>query len=465
VSTRHATAERMGEGLGRLFLPMVAVILAIWFALIAWPAILTAAIAIGFATRRWRGVACRHYGRTLKVVLPITAAFAGQATVLAFLLRATPGLAIAAGVVAASCLSIVILIFEGRVMKTIFDLVPADQQADLAAQLDGLDAQAKRAEGQAADLAGLDPATVIRAIERRVIGQNAIVEAVVSTTFRRARLARPGKPVGVMLFVGATGAGKTELAKAIAAACFSDRLIRVDCNELSESHSVQRLIGPPPGYQGAEQGGQLCRDLARVGTGVLLLDEIEKADPAALKVLMNLLDEARLTEQSTGRTYSARGFLIVLTSNAAADAIAQVASVETDPVLRETKTKDALRDEGFLPEILARIDSIFPFAPLSSRDVARVVERFLLKFARDVGIELVSADSALLLDLVTKAHKTRDYGIREVVRSVENAVVDGLIDVKDRGYSRALIRVIDGRVSVQPVTAEATTNVTEGAHA
>jgi len=184
-----------------------------------------------------------------------------------------------------------------------------------------------------------------------------------------------------------------------------------------------------------------------------------------LKVLMNLLDEARLTEQSTGRTYSARGFLIVLTSNAAADAIAQVASVETDPVLRETKTKDALRDEGFLPEILARIDSIFPFAPLSSRDVARVVERFLLKFARDVGIELVSADSALLLDLVTKAHKTRDYGIREVVRSVENAVVDGLIDVKDRGYSRALIRVIDGRVSVQPVTAEATTNVTEGAHA
>jgi len=133
--------------------------------------------------------------------------------------------------------------------------------------------------------------------------------------------------------------------------------------------------------------------------------------------------------------------------------------------LRETKTKDALRDEGFLPEILARIDSIFPFAPLSSRDVARVVERFLLKFARDVGIELVSADSALLLDLVTKAHKTRDYGIREVVRSVENAVVDGLIDVKDRGYSRALIRVIDGRVSVQPVTAEATTNVTEGAHA
>jgi len=349
-------------------------------------------------------------------------------------------------------------------MKTIFDLVPTDQQADLAARLDDLDVATKGAEGHVADLSGLDPSSVTRAIERRVIGQDAIVEAVVQTTFRRARLARPGKPVGVELFVGATGAGKTELAKAIAAACFGDRLIRVDCNELSESHNVQRLIGPPPGYQGAEQGGQLCRDLARVGTGVLLLDEIEKAHPAALKVLMNLLDEARLTEQSTGRTYSARGFLIVLTSNAAADAIAKVASVESDPVLRETKTKDALRDEGFLPEILARIDAIYAFAPLSSRDVARVVERFLLRFARDVGIELVSADSALLLDLVTQHKKTRDYGIREVVRSVENAVVDGLIDVKDRGYSRAVIRVIDGAVSVQPVAAEALTATTEGAH-
>lgn len=456
MSAQHPTVERAGEGVGRLVLPLVAAILAIWLAFVAWPAVLGAAVAIGFALRRWRGVAVRHYFKTLKVVLPIAAAFAAQATVLAFLLRSTPGLAIAAGAVAAACLSVVILIFEGRIMKTVFDLVPANQQADLAQQLDDLDASTRGAEGRVADLSDLDPGDVIRAIQSRVIGQDPIVEAVVQTTFRRARLARPGKPVGVVLFVGATGAGKTELAKAIAATCFNNRLIRVDCNELSESHNVQRLIGSPPGYQGAEQGGQLCRDLARTGTGVLLLDEIEKAHPAALKVLMNLLDEARLTEQSTGRTYSARGFLIMLTSNAAADAIAKVASVETDPVLRETKTRDALRDEGFLPEILARIDAIYAFAPLSSRDVARVVERFLSQFARQVGVQLVSADSALLLDLVTRHKKAAAYGIREVVRSVENTVVDGLLDVKDRGYSRALIRVIDGRVSVQPVAAEST---------
>lgn len=462
MSGRHPTAERAGETVGSLIAPLLVVIVAVWFAVVAWPALIAAGIALGFALRRWRGVAIRHYFKTLKVVLPIAAAFAGQGAVLAFLLRATPLLAIAAGVVAAACLSILILIFEGRIMKSIFDLVPADEQAALAAQLDELDAAGKGAEGQAADFSNLDPDTVTRAMESRVIGQDPIVEAVVQTLFRRARLARPNKPVGVMLFVGATGAGKTELAKSIAAEFFAGRLIRIDCNELSESHNVQRLIGPPPGYQGAEQGGQLCRDLARIGTGVLLLDEIEKAHPAALKVLMNLLDEARLTEQSTGRTYSARGFLIVLTSNAAGDAIAKVASVEADPTLRATKVRDALRDDGFLPEILARIDSIFPFAQLSSRDVARVVERFLLQFAKDVGIKLEACDAALLLDLVTQHKKTADYGIRAVVRSVENTVVDGLIDVKDRGYTRAFIRVVDGAVSVQPVAAEPVAVSAEG---
>lgn len=459
----HPAAERVGAAVGAMILPLLAVIAAAWFALEAWPAIVAAAIALGFARRRWPGVAVKAYFKTLKVTLPILSAFAGEAAVLAFLLRATPLLAMAGGVVAAACLSTVVLIFEGRIMNAIFDLVPIDQQDALAAQLDDLDASTKGAEGQAADLSGLDPDAVTRAIKQRVIGQDAIVEAVVQTTFRRARLARPNKPIGVDLFVGATGAGKTELAKAVAAEFFANRLIRIDCNELSESHNVQRLIGPPPGYQGADQGGQLCRDLARVGTGVLLLDEIEKAHPAALKVLMNLLDEARLTEQSTGRTYSARGFLIVLTSNAAADAIVKVAAVESDPVLRVTKVKDVLRDAGFLPEILARIDAIFPFTSLSGRDVARVIERFLLKFAGDVGVTLESCDAALLLDLVTRSKKTAAYGIREVVRSVENAVVDGLIDVKDHGYTRAVIRVIDGAVSVQPVAAEAPAVIEEGA--
>ena len=422
-------------------------------------ALLALIVGLIVARFRWPKVRFRHYFTSWRATLSaMLAAFglAGQ-YVLDDMFASPSSMfsALAWGTAATASLSVLIAIFEEKIMAPIFQLVPFDEQAALAQQLDDLDKVNKGREGQAADFSTLDQGNVSAAIERRVIGQNPIVEQTVAAAFRRSKLNAADKPVGVFLFVGASGSGKTELAKALAVELFAGRLIRVDCNELSESHNVQRLIGSPPGYEGSDQGGQLCRDLARTGTGVLLLDEIEKAHPAALKVLMNLLDEARLTEQSTGRTYSARGFLIVLTSNAAADAIAKIAAVEPDPVLRETKTRDALTDDGFLPEIVARIDTVFPFARLSSRDVARIIERFLMKFSRDVGIELESADSALLLDLVTRANKTRDYGIREVVRSVENAVVDGLTTVKDAGFARALIRVIDGKVSVQPAASDA----------
>jgi len=429
-------------------------------ALVAWvvsvPVVFAAVVAAVALARwkRWPQVRVKHYFTSWKCVLPAIAALGGMG--IDWLLSGLGvWMAIEGAAIAAASLVVLVFIFEGKLMKNIFELVPEDEQDMLATQLDDLDAATKGAEGQAADLSALDPAAVTRNIEARVIGQDPIVEAVLQTTFRRARLSNQHKPVATMLFVGATGAGKTELSKALAAELFAGRLIRIDCNELADASGVTRLIGVPPGYQGAEQGGKLCRDLARTGSGVLLLDEIEKADPAVLKVLMGLLDEARLTEQSTGRTYSARGFLIVLTSNAAAAEIAKVAQVEPDPVLRETKVKDALRDSGFLPEIVGRLDAIFPFSPLASRDVARIVERFLLKFAGDVGVTLESCDSALLLDLVTRSKKTAAYGIREVVRSVENAVVDGLIDLKDRGYTRAAINVRDGRVSVEPATAAA----------
>lgn len=339
--------------------------------------------------------------------------------------------------------------FEGSVMTQVFKLVPPERAGWLLEKLQALDAKRAGGAGQVADFRDLDPAGVAASLKARVIGQDATVDAVVSTAFRRARLARPQKPVATFLFVGATGAGKTELAKALAAELFQGRMIRVDCNELSAEHGVQRLIGSPPGYVGSDEGGWLCRELGRVGTGVLLLDEIEKAHPAVLKTLMGLLDEARITEQSTSQVYSARGFLIVLTSNAAAAEIAEVARVETDPTLRSVKTRDALKASGFLPEVLARLDQVFAFAPLAAADYARVVEKFLAGFGAEVGVEVVEADSELLLDLVTKAMTTSAYGVREVVRAVENSVVDGLIAVKDTGATRAAIRVRGGQVIVE----------------
>lgn len=144
-----------------------------------------------------------------------------------------------------------------------------------------------------------------------------------------------------------------------------------------------------------------------------------------------------------------------MTGNAAHSEIAEVARVEQDPTLRSVKTRDALKQAGFLPEVLARVDQVFAFAPLAAADYGRVVEKFLIGFGQEVGVDVVEADADLLLDLVTKATKTTDYRVREVIRSVENAVTDGLLQVKDAGASRAAIHVRDGAVRVEPVASDA----------
>jgi len=421
-----------------------------------WIPLTATAIALVVAKRRWPRVRVGSYFTSRKVALPALAAVFGWgvAIAVAALTSRTPETlyTIVGGLMAAGALVPLIAISQEKLMKSVFGLVPAEQRQIFERQLDELDTANRGVEGQAADLSELDQATVTRAIESRVIGQDSTVSAAVSTAFRRSRMAhaRPHKPVAAFLFVGSTGSGKTELGKALAEELFGGRMVRVDCNELSSESNVSRLVGASPGYIGSADGSAFCRDLARLGTGVILLDEVEKAHPAVLKVLMGLLDEARITEQSTSRTFSARGFLIVLTSNAAQAEIGKIARDEADPTNRDVKVKDALRDSGFLPEVLARIDAVFPFAPLSARALASIIERFLLRSASDAGVELVSADAAVLLDLVTKAIKTKDYGVREIVRGVENAVVDGLLAVKDGGNQRAAIRVRDGKVAVEP---------------
>lgn len=419
----------------------------------SWGLLAGVVAALCAAKLKWPMVRVAHYFRSSKAALPGAAAAGGWGAQAAIesLTQARPDLlmSLVGGAVAAGALGFVMVIFEGKLMKSIFDLVPAEQKSNLSDFVNDK-SSTPDARGKFADFSNLDPAMVTAAIKERVIGQAPIIDDVVGTAFRRARLRRPNKPVAVFLMVGATGAGKTELSKALSAEMFDGRMIRVDCNELSQPHNVARLVGAPPGYVGSDQGGQLCRDIGRVGTGVLLFDEIEKADPAVMKVIMSLLDEARLTEQSTGTTYSSTGFLIVLTSNAAASGIAKVAASVSDPSARAAAVKDELKNAGFLPEVLARIDSIFPFSPLGRGAVIEIVGRFLMAFARDAGVQLVSVDSALLVDLVTKQEKMADYGAREVVRLVENTVVDGLLSVKDAGHARAAIRVVDGRVLVEP---------------
>ena len=405
-----------------------------------------AAAALAYArVRRWPKVLLRYYFRAHRLLLPTSAFVAGVGAQDALVFMGEPILALGASFVAAGALAVLILIFERKIMKDIFDLVPVEQHDQLDGFLSG-----HAPPGQRANFTQLDPVKVEKELMDRVIGQDATIRECVQVAFRRARLARPQKPIMTVLFVGSTGAGKTELAKALADVLFAGRLVRVDCNELSAEHSVQRLIGAPPGYVGAEQGGQLCRDIGRLGTGVLLLDEVEKSHSVVLKTLMSLLDEARLTEQSTGHVYDASGFLIVLTSNARQEEIGQIAVTTTEPVERCRKVKDELKSGGFLPEVLARLDAIFPFAPLSRRAMTTIVGRFLMGFASDVGVKIASVDVGLLIDLVTKAERLRDYGVREVVRAVESAVVDQLLDLKDRGVASVDIRIADGVVDIKP---------------
>ncbi|WP_298294039.1 AAA family ATPase [Thiomonas sp.] len=353
--------------------------------------------------------------------------------------------ALLSAAIAAACGVFIDLVLKGKIMPNIFDLA-SDPQA-----LEAFVSQspAAPAEGGTLDLSHLAPDAAIAAIQARVIGQDAIVQDVVRLVYRRAALRR-SKPVAVLLFVGATGAGKTELAKALADVLAGGRLIRVDCNEMTEAQSTQRLTGAPPGYVGSDQGGWLCREIGSKQTGVLLFDEIEKAHPDVFKLLMGLFDEGRLTEQSTGRTYSASGFVIVLTSNSAHDRIARIVAETADPQARTAAVKDALQGV-FRPEQLARLDEVYPFGDLDRRAVVQIVGRFLQGFAADVGIALQSVDTALLIDLVTRREKLAHYGVREVVRLVEKAVLDGLLEARAQGYTSAAIEMQGDRVQVRGI--------------
>jgi len=216
-------------------------------------------------------------------------------------------------------------------------------------------------------------------LHERVIGQDEAVEAVADAVLRaRAGIKDPKRPVGSFLFLGPTGVGKTELARTLARTLFDteENMVRIDMSEYMEKHTVSRLVGAPPGYVGFEEGGQLTEAVRRKPYCVLLLDEIEKAHPDVFNILLQLLDDGRLTD-SHGRTVSFRNVIVIMTSNIGSEFLLE--GIDARGQISEqarSRVMDALRAH-FRPEFLNRIDDTVLFKPLSERDIEQVVELFL----------------------------------------------------------------------------------------
>ena len=223
-------------------------------------------------------------------------------------------------------------------------------------------------------------------LHERVIGQDEAIEAV-SDAVRRARagLKDPKRPIGSFIFLGPTGVGKTELARALAEFLFDDEqaLTRIDMSEYMEKYSVSRLIGAPPGYVGYDEGGQLTEAVRRRPYQVILLDEIEKAHPDVFNVLLQVLDDGRLTD-GQGRTVNFKDTVIVMTSNVGSHVISQLGDGADDPQAYErmkSAVTDALR-ATFRPEFLNRIDEVIVFHPLGDAELERIVELLVADLRR-----------------------------------------------------------------------------------
>jgi ATP-dependent Clp protease ATP-binding subunit ClpB len=265
------------------------------------------------------------------------------------------------------------------------------------------------------------------ALSKRVVGQEEALRIVANAIRRsRAGLSDPRRPNGSFLFLGPTGVGKTELSKALAEFLFDtdEALIRIDMSEFMERHSVARLIGAPPGYVGYEEGGYLTEAVRRRPYSVILLDEVEKAHQDVFNVLLQVLDDGRLTD-GQGRTVDFRNTVIIMTSNLGSQVIQEYAGEGN-----YTRMKSAVMDivqQSFRPEFINRIDDIVVFRPLGTEQIRSIVDiqlGFLRKRLQERNMELSLDDAAR--DLLGEAGFDPVYGARPLKRAIQQQVENPL---------------------------------------
>jgi ATP-dependent Clp protease ATP-binding subunit ClpB len=259
-------------------------------------------------------------------------------------------------------------------------------------------------------------------LKKRVIGQNEATELVSDAIIRsKAGIKDPDKPIGSFIFLGPTGVGKTELAKSLALALFDNEqnMVRIDMSEYMEKHSVSRLIGAPPGYVGYDEGGQLTEAVRRKPYSVVLFDEVEKAHPDVFNVLLQVLDDGRITD-SQGRTVDFKNTIIIMTSNIGGADIAAAGGELTDELRNDVMTQ---LKAHFRPEFLNRIDEIITFKALSEENISGIVDLLVKELndrlaAREISISLTDAAK----NFVVKNGYDQVYGARPLKRYLQKNV-------------------------------------------
>jgi ATP-dependent Clp protease ATP-binding subunit ClpB len=271
-------------------------------------------------------------------------------------------------------------------------------------------------------------------LQKRVIGQDEAIEAVADAVRRsRAGMQDPKKPIGSFLFLGSTGVGKTELAKALADYLFNDEnaLVRIDMSEYQERHSVSRLVGPPPGYVGYDEGGQLTEAIRRRPYSVVLLDEIEKAHPDVWNTLLQVLDDGRLTDNK-GRVANFKNTIIIMTSNMGGSIIQErftdLQDADREAVIDKTKIEvlDLLKDT-IRPEFLNRIDEIVMFQPLTKKNIRNIVGIQFKQIQERLKEQNITLEATVeALDKLGKDGFDPTFGARPLKRVMQRLVLNEL---------------------------------------